>query len=177
MAWTSAFASSIDLISKRKTKSPPYLARRVGGGRATAAALPLTFVKPVSGGRRQIVCMRLSRAYESHDLGGELCKAGWAIWRGSRGLGWGWFGEEAMVRGGRNSEAHKSQARLNARKVMQLIEEEEEEEEEEEVEEVEEEEEEKCIIMCMCWSGCWFLIGHYLFFISDFFLFSYSLTN
>ena len=51
-----------------------------------AAALPLTFVEPVCGGRRQIVCMRLSRAYESHDLGGELYKAGWAIWRGSRGL-------------------------------------------------------------------------------------------
>ena len=46
MACESASASSTELISKRKTKSPPYLARSVGEGRATAAALPLAFARP-----------------------------------------------------------------------------------------------------------------------------------
>ena len=46
MACESASASSMELISKRKTKSPPYLAKSVGEGRATAAALPLAFGRP-----------------------------------------------------------------------------------------------------------------------------------
>ena len=55
MACASASASSTELISKRKTKSPPYLARSVGGGRARGGALPLAFVKPVWEGMRQTV--------------------------------------------------------------------------------------------------------------------------
>ncbi len=55
MACASASASSIELISKRKTKSPPYLARSVDGGRASAGALPLALVKPVWGGMCQMV--------------------------------------------------------------------------------------------------------------------------
>ena len=65
-----------------------------------------------------------------------------------------------MVRGERNSKAHKSQARLNARKVEHFVKEKEEGEKEEGGEEEEEEDEEKCIIMCMCVGLVGFLSGH-----------------
>ena len=66
-----------------------------------------------------------------------------------------------MVRGERTSEAHKSKARLSARKVKQLMEKEEEEEEEE------------CIIMCInvVWSSCQVSLD-IIHFISSFFPFS-----
>ena len=54
-ACASASASWIELISKRRTKSPPYLARSVGGGPAAAEALPLALVKLVSVGMRKTV--------------------------------------------------------------------------------------------------------------------------
>ncbi len=55
MAWASASASSIELISNRRTKSPPYLARSVGGGPARVEILPLALIEPVWVGIRQIV--------------------------------------------------------------------------------------------------------------------------
>ena len=55
MACASASASSMELISKRRTKSPPYLARSVGGGLAKAEALPLALAEPVWLGMRQMV--------------------------------------------------------------------------------------------------------------------------
>lgn len=55
MACASASASWKESISKRKTKSPPYLARSVGGGLARVEALPLALVKPVWVGIRQMV--------------------------------------------------------------------------------------------------------------------------
>ena len=53
MACARASASSTELISKRKTKSPPYLARSVGGGRTTAGSLRLAFAKFGGGERGQ----------------------------------------------------------------------------------------------------------------------------
>lgn len=68
MACASASASLTELMSKRKTRSPPYLARSVGGGLARVDALPFSLVKPEWMGLGQMLLMRLSRARDSHDL-------------------------------------------------------------------------------------------------------------
>ena len=68
MACARASASYIDLMLKRRTKSPPYLARSVGGGPAGMEGLPLALSKRASEGIRQMVCTRQSRARDSHDF-------------------------------------------------------------------------------------------------------------
>lgn len=77
MAWASASASWMELMSKRKTRSPPYLARSVGGGLARVDALPLALVKPEWMGFGQMLLMRLSRARDNHDLTLALWERCW----------------------------------------------------------------------------------------------------
>lgn len=73
IASASASASSIDLMSKRKTKSPPYLARSFGGGLGLIGDLAGLVHDAGPGGIRHTVWMRLSRTRDSQGLSLVFC--------------------------------------------------------------------------------------------------------